>query len=156
VDPSPDLQASADAQRVFITAALVDFSANDDELAAILAHEYAHIILGHPPDPYAPRQAVRGAAPRQRTADQELAADRLGLRVALRAGYDIRAAPRMLERLTRTRSWLRFLPSSHPGLGERRRRMLVEIERLSTEPMEVRPTACRSSASASDHPSRRC
>lgn len=134
VNPSGHLQASADARRVFVSSAMVEFTRDDDELAIVLGHEYAHIILGHPPDPLEPARRTARRAPGPRTADQELAADRLGLQLAHRAGYDIGAAPRLLERLGRTRPWLRFLPSGHPPLGRRIKGVMEEIERLQSAP----------------------
>lgn len=133
VDPSSEVRASADANRVFVTSAMIEFTRDDDELAVVLGHEYAHIILGHPPDPLAPEPPSRRRALSPRTAEQELAADRLGLQLAHRAGFDVAAAPRLLERLGRTRPWLHFLPSGHPLLGRRIRSVRQEIERLRGE-----------------------
>lgn len=126
VDPSPHLQASADAQRVFVTSAMAAFTADDDELAVVLGHEYAHILLGHPPDPLAPRHRA-GKSTRARTGDQEVEADRLGLRLAQGAGFDIAAGPRLIDRLGRAKPWLRLLLWRR--LGEMRR----EIERLGPQ-----------------------
>lgn len=42
------LNAWADGRKVYITPAMVSFAANDEELAVVLAHEYAHNILNHP------------------------------------------------------------------------------------------------------------
>ncbi len=41
------VNAFADGQRVIITPAMVDATENNDELAFILAHEYAHNIMNH-------------------------------------------------------------------------------------------------------------
>jgi len=48
VEPSKKRYASADGLRVYISSTLTEYTANDDELAAILAHEIAHNILRHP------------------------------------------------------------------------------------------------------------
>gem|GEM_PF-531309 len=48
VEPSKKRYAAADGLRVYISSTLTEYTANDDELAAILAHEIAHNILRHP------------------------------------------------------------------------------------------------------------
>jgi hypothetical protein len=45
--PSRRLNALADGRYVQVTTAIVEYAADDAELAAILAHEFAHNVLGH-------------------------------------------------------------------------------------------------------------
>lgn len=42
-----ELNAYADGEKIYVTPAFVSFVENDEELAMVLAHEYAHNIMGH-------------------------------------------------------------------------------------------------------------
>ncbi|HEX2486022.1 MAG TPA: M48 family metallopeptidase [Myxococcota bacterium] len=75
----------------YVTTLFVRFARGDDELAAVIAHEIAHLVLGDP----------LGAYPRQ-----ELAADRLALGLCAAAGFDSAAALRLWERWSLERPWL--------------------------------------------------
>lgn len=85
-----------------ITTSMAGLAANDDELAFIVAHELAHAVLEHVTGPAIPRQ--RGARTDQITlkrgphATMEADADRLGLYLLARAGYDPVAAVAVLDR----------------------------------------------------------
>lgn len=91
LDPSDELNARADGKRLFITTAMAGFAATDDELALVLGHELAHHVLGHRDWHEAEARGRRtqtlpalagtsGGAERQ--------ADRVGLYLAARAGFD--------------------------------------------------------------------
>lgn len=41
------LNAHADGQRVVVYPAMIDFATNDNQLAFVIAHEFAHSIMGH-------------------------------------------------------------------------------------------------------------
>lgn len=90
------LDARADGRNVQISGALVELTTNDDELAIVIAHELAHNILKHAPRPpdtrargfFSVLQREQGNA---RLREAELAADRLGVWLFARAGYDIDA-----------------------------------------------------------------
>jgi len=43
-----ELNAYADGEKIYITQPLVEYLSSDDDIAAILAHEYAHNMMGHP------------------------------------------------------------------------------------------------------------
>lgn len=48
LDPTEKgLNAHADGQRVVIYPAMVDYATNDNQLAFVIAHEFAHSIMGH-------------------------------------------------------------------------------------------------------------
>ena len=72
------LDAYSDDENLAITTGLVDFTENDDELALIVGHELAHLIL---------RQPQGGSGPVLR--DRETEADILGAALAHCAGYDV-------------------------------------------------------------------
>ncbi len=121
--------------RIYITQGLLKLLANDDELAAVLAHELAHLVQGHArkqlalnlgllvaeqlllgrADPAHPAdaRAIAGLTYQlvtlQYGRDQETEADLLGQRWAIAAGYDPFGAPRALEAL------LRYERQQHPN-----------------------------------------
>lgn len=108
--------AYADGRRVLVTRGMLNFVRSDQELAQVLAREMAHNILGHAqkqrmsaaagsvidnlirmhPD----KASMRGTAG-VKPMPQELdtAADRLGLYLAARAGYNIEIAASFWRRL---------------------------------------------------------
>lgn len=85
-----------------ITTGMAALAQNDDELAFIVAHELAHAVLEHVSGPATPGQ--RGAQAdalslkRGPHATMEADADRLGLYLLARAGYDPAAAVVVLDR----------------------------------------------------------
>lgn len=95
----------ADGVRVMVTNGMMNAAKSDEELAYVLANEMAHNVLGHPnkshthdsvakiienlsrlhpdlPDPTA-------TSLKPSTAEQEIAADRLGLYMSARAGFGV-------------------------------------------------------------------
>ncbi len=106
---------------VFVTRAILELCLwNRDEIAFILAHEMAHVIRKHPMQRLMESSAmsaatrvlpVRGAmgswirktglsiVEKAYSQDRELDADQLGIELALAAGFDGRAAERLLFRL---------------------------------------------------------
>jgi len=123
VEPSAELQANSNADDVSITSGMARFARTDDELAFLLAHEYAHIILGH-------NAAGNIDASGARSIGFEFDADRLALSLTQRSGYRIDGVVALFERLGRARPLLEILPSGHPTLGRRRAALRAEIERL--------------------------
>ena len=111
-----NVNAYNDGRRVLITRGMMNFAANDNELAYVLAKEMAHNSLNHArvqrttgtagaiidnlirirPDMSA-MAGMSGMKPMPQTMDA--AADTLSLYMLARAGYDIDAAPRFWERL---------------------------------------------------------
>lgn len=85
-----------------ITTGMAGLARNDDELAFVVAHELAHAVLEHVSGPATPGQ--RGARTDALTlrrgphATMEADADRLGLYLLARAGYDPAAAVVVLDR----------------------------------------------------------
>lgn len=118
---------------VFVNEGLVEAAANDDELAGVLAHEIAHITARHAVKRYessvglqllqlatlATRQAeaARGVSVAGRAAQlayarqEELEADRLGVKYMQAAGFDPKASLTFLEKLQEhDREKTRYLP----------------------------------------------
>jgi Zn-dependent protease with chaperone function len=88
---SEDMNAATDGKAVAMTTGLYGLLRSDDEIAVVLGHELAHILLGH-------TRSGSAADP-----SRETDADRAGLELAARAGYDIAAAPALWSRLNNTR-----------------------------------------------------
>jgi predicted Zn-dependent protease len=100
--------------RIFITTALLDLADSEAEVAAILAHEIAHVDLRHCIERYQAELRARklGGAPLEAMAslgtrvmlqgyrdEQESEADRWGAWILARVGYHPQAAQRMLAKL---------------------------------------------------------
>lgn len=91
---------------IYIYNALFQLCENEDELAAAMAHAYAHAIdldiehTGMNPDPNAPLSLVAWQFVIHRfTLPQEQAADRLAFQIYSKAGYDPKQYPALFERL---------------------------------------------------------
>ena len=104
--------------RLVIPAGLLRI-ADDDELGVAVAHELAHALLN--PDTSTPL-------------DHEVTADRVGLEIAARAGFDVSVAPEFWTRIATERPWAieppgREQAEAHWGIAER----LPRIQALSRE-----------------------
>jgi len=112
VVPGTGLNARADGRYVQVTSAIAAYVRDDDELAAVLAHEFAHNILGHRSrlDSAGVQRGFLGNFGRnaQRIRETEVEADRLSVYLLERAGYDPAAAVRF---------WTRFGPRGLNFLG---------------------------------------
>lgn len=123
LDPSDELNARADGKRLFISTALAGFAQSDDELAVILGHELAHHVLGHRPwseTGGAARRANEGvwqAEGGRGGAEQQ--ADRVGLYLAARAGYDPAVAAPFWRRFGESNWRVRFPQIGHASAGAR-------------------------------------
>jgi predicted Zn-dependent protease len=122
VIPGRGLNAKADGRYVQVTSAIAAYVEDDAELAAVLAHELAHNILGHRARLDAARVA-RGflgnfGRNAQLIRETEVEADRLSVYLLERAGYDPEAAVRFWSRFGR--QGLNFLGSpTHPNWRRR-------------------------------------
>jgi len=120
--------------------------ASDDEIAGVLAHEIAHVELGHCRDAYYRENrtkvlkaaltilgrgvgAVSGAVEHLSklgvSRESELEADRLAIKLLSRASYSPKGMLEFLQRakeLEELPEWMSFL-STHPAVDERIRRL---------------------------------
>lgn len=130
LDPSDELNARADGKRLFITTAMAGFAATDDELALVLGHELAHHVLGH--------RDWHGAEARGRRTQtvpalsgapggSERQADRVGLYLVARAGFDSSIAPAFWRRFGAYNWRARYPQWNHPS-AEARARALEAVE----------------------------
>ncbi|MBW2493883.1 MAG: PDZ domain-containing protein [Deltaproteobacteria bacterium] len=74
----------------YVTSCFIRFAKTDDDLALVVAHELAHRISG--------MRVIPGP-------QVEVRADRLGLYLAARAGYDISIAPAFWDRVAVEQPW---------------------------------------------------
>ena len=139
--------------QVYVTGAMLQFVQSDDELAAILGHEMAHVDLRHCAERY---QRLSKLRPWLFTVEygkyQELDADAAGLRLTTQAGYDpaargplpplradLRASPRgprkhaVSEAARAASTALGSYFQSHPPSAERAAR-LAELLRKRRAP----------------------
>ena len=149
---SDQTNAFANGHYVIATTALLDFIRSDDELAIVIGHELAHNILRHPARLDAQGVPERGLlrgfgknAARVRVTEEE--ADRLGLRLAWAAGYDVRAAIPFWRRYYAAFDRLPQLFRTHPGL-EARERLIVETMGELPAPRHGDQTLVRSDQSS--------
>jgi predicted Zn-dependent protease len=126
-EPEPNAFALP-GRRVLVTRGMLALAGDEAEVAAVLAHEIAHVILGH----------AGGRPPRNRAA-AEADADRLGLRFLAAAGYDPRAQADLQATLlaahaldARLRGGTMPLPAQSyaPGLDDRLRASRAAAARL--------------------------
>lgn len=131
---SAQVNAFASGRYVIMTTAMLNFIASEDELAVVIAHELAHNILAHPDRLRQQKVPSRGFlrgfgknASRVRTTEEE--ADRLGIRLAWAAGYDVSAAIPFWRRF-----YKRFdgpqLFRTHPSLEAREQLTMATIAEL--------------------------
>ncbi|MBU1384269.1 MAG: M48 family metalloprotease [Alphaproteobacteria bacterium] len=123
LDPSDELNARADGRRLFISTALAGFARTDDELAVILGHELAHHVLRHHPwdDAGGAARRVNDGAWKadggRGGAEQQ--ADRAGLYLLARAGYDPAVAAPFWRRFGESNWRVRFPQIGHASAGSR-------------------------------------
>ncbi|MDB5679105.1 M48 family metalloprotease [Sphingomonas bacterium] len=106
---------------VKLSSQMVDFAGTPDALAAVMAHELAHNVLGH-------RKA--GIDARARRA-QELAADRLAPYLMAAAGYDQAAAVALWRRFKAKHLGGLFTSPTYPGWGQRVTAIAAEVARIA-------------------------
>jgi predicted Zn-dependent protease len=102
---------------------MVNFAAEDAEIAVVLGHELAHLVTDS--------EAQRARPPaRTGTRQREARADRVGLRLAACAGYDPAAAAHFWQRYAASR-WIDVLGNlGHPSSRTRARDLAAEAQQL--------------------------
>ena len=130
--PAMGANAWADGRAVLIGAGLVKLCDTDDDLALVIAHELAHNLLRHA-ERLARVDVATSRVPGARSAamrETEEEADRLGIRLATAAGYDLRGAEPFLRELMAS-----IGPdqpaTTHPGTARRLSLLSVDIAEVS-------------------------
>lgn len=141
--------------QIFITEALLALLKTEDELAAVLGHEIAHVLARHSAEHLAKAQLTQtligavalgsgsyDAAQLAQLAgslinmkhgrDDEIEADRLGVRLTREAGYDPRAMIAVMQVLERASgaSGRPEFASTHPSPANRVQKIKEELDRM--------------------------
>jgi predicted Zn-dependent protease len=140
-----NLNAFADGKNIYITPSMVDFLGDDNELAVVLGHEYAHNIMQHVGsmqqnamvggiaglllDSLAKSQGMNtgntfsklgaNVAAMQYSQDFEREADYVGLYIVAVAGYDIGKGPGIWRRMSIMYPENIYSAQTHPANAER-------------------------------------
>lgn len=136
-----DRNASADAVRVQISSDLVDPARAREDVAPVVAHEFAHIILRHPQTlarsfrGLLPGFGKNGAAIRA----SEIAADRLSLYLLDRAGYSADDAVAFWKKFLRANDLGILSDRTHPDWKTRVTALQAELARLKAVKASGRP-----------------
>ena len=131
--PGGRMNAQADGIYVQVTTALAEYATDEGELAAVLAHEFAHNVLGHRVrlnQAGVQRGVLRNfGGNARRIRETEIEADRLSVYLMEQAGYDPAAAVRFWSRFGRR--GFNFLGSpTHPNWRLRVQSFEAEIVRI--------------------------
>jgi Zn-dependent protease with chaperone function len=143
VEPRDRLAGAANGRLVLISAGLAQYAANDDELAAAVAHELAHNILRHRArldaagvDRGLMKQFGRSARLFRQT---EAEADRLSVWLLAGAGYDPAAAARFWTRFGQRAGRPLFQAGTHPGWRDRVAALEAEAASIAAARAAGRP-----------------
>lgn len=102
VEVSGSFRSRTDGRHIFISDGMANLAENEDQLAFVLAHELAHAVLEHrsQPDVTGVRGGLNWAISMRRglSLSSEADADRMGLFLVARAGFDPYRAVEFLSR----------------------------------------------------------
>ena len=135
IQVSEDRGASANGKIVSVTSRMAEYFLNDDEFAAVVAHELAHNLLNHR-DRLDAQEVNRGflgqfgkSATRIKTT--EIEADRLSVWLMANAGYDPQAAIRFWTRYGKEHGKGIFSASTHYRWKKRVKLFEEEIAKMA-------------------------
>lgn len=131
VDPSAKRDAGADGDRVRVTSAIIDYTPDDAELAAVVAHELAHNLLDHRAKL---AKVKKGKIAAIRATEEE--ADRLSVWLMANAGFDPQAAISFWHRYGKATGLGIFSAPTHYRWKTRVKMLDEEIAALSRVPAE--------------------
>ncbi len=159
------LNAHADGQRVVIYPAMIDFAKNDNQLAFVIAHEFAHSIMGHVAsqqqnvavggilgtlvDVLASSQGVNTNGQLGKLGAQtallryspsfENEADYVGLYILARAGYKIEDAPSFWRAMSMQVPQAIYVTSTHPNNPSRTLAMQNAVAEINAKKAANKP-----------------
>jgi len=128
----PFMYASTDGKRVKISRVMLNFATDDSELAFVLGHELAHVLMHH--------SAFADSDRRKR---MELEADYVGIYIVARAGYDVDKASHFIERLALWMPGLATGNADYPSSSQRYamlQRAVTEIDRKIQARLALAPS----------------
>ena len=125
VDSKAKMDAGADGERVRVTSGLMAYTPDEQELAAVVAHELAHNLLQH-----RARLDKGGKGRTAATLETEIEADRLSVWLMTNAGYDPNASIRFWERYGRKTGLGIFSAGTHLRWKNRVKLLQAEIDLL--------------------------
>jgi beta-barrel assembly-enhancing protease len=128
IDTVAGKDAGADGHMVSVSLPLARYAADDDEFAAIVAHELSHNILGH----RARLDTAKLGNNRRAVLATEIEADRLSVWLMANAAYDPKAAVRFAQRCRKDSCLGLFTDGMHPGWKKRAEIMDSEIVSLDS------------------------
>ncbi len=102
---SDKVNAYSDGQNIKVTKGMLWFVDDDAELAMVLAHELAHNVMGH-------AGTFRGMFEDKKS--READADRVGLYLMARTGFEIESAPKFWRRVAAAFPRMIASSASHP------------------------------------------
>lgn len=123
--PSGQINANSNGNVVQIYGRLALWTRNEDELAIVIAHEMAHNLLGHnrriTEEKIGTGIFASLGSDGRKLRNMEREADRYGLYLMARAGYDYRIAPEFWTRLSSTSGLGAIWATTHPTARDRAR-----------------------------------
>jgi len=139
VEVTGTLRSRTDGRHIFISDGMANLAGNEDELAFVLAHELAHAVLEHrtQPDVVGVRGGLNWAISLRRglSLSAEADADRLGLFLLARAGFDPWRSIEFLSRYEAADSGARSVQINAGGVYEsasgRRRALQPVLEEIA-------------------------
>ncbi|HMS21372.1 M48 family metalloprotease [uncultured Sphingorhabdus sp.] len=129
VDVRPKRDAGADGTRVRVTSGLMEYVSDDDELAAVVAHEMAHNLLDH-----RPLIEVTKSGKTKVIKATEAEADRLSVWLMANAGYDPEAAITFWERYGKATGLGIFSAPTHYRWQTRVAMLRTEMDQMALLP----------------------
>lgn len=154
---SDDINSQADGKNIIINTGMMRFVESDDELAVVMAHEFAHNLMGHvkaqknnatigmligiTADAIADTQGINMGGEMTKagkeigalrySVDFEREADYIGLYVMARAGYDVKYAPKLWRRMSIENPEGIYNSTTHPSNAERFLALQKAIEEIN-------------------------
>lgn len=134
VEVTGTLRGRSDGRHVFISDGMANLAADDDQLAFVLGHELAHAVLEHRTrdDVTGVRGVSNWAISMRRglSLSAEADADRMGLFLAARSGFDPGAALQFLDLYEEADGGARYAQVNAGGVYEP-----ASVRRLALEPV---------------------